>query len=388
MKYSFFPLLLIFSISAFGDIQTTLKKVERQIQESNSEFSQIKEEMEKISHEIEEFSKKKKLTSKKLEKINKKLFKLKENINSLSFKYQSLTKTLKKLKQTLLDKKNLKQEITDFTLKNSKNLYFLKLCDRNFTENFIMGYPYCLEKKINFKLIYHILKQAGDIAQQTQLEIKTLEGKMRETSKKTEELKTTLSKFYASLNISKKEKERIAKSLSEYEKKQIKLTKELKEKKRAKENLEKLLKKFLEKKKNLMEELEKEKNFLAKKGFLPKPVSGEITSRFGKQPHPNLPTYVVNNGIKIHSGTSTVTAVSNGVVSFAGPFKGWGKTVIIEHGGGFYTVTANLNKVLVKEKMKVKKGQAIGSCVPGDEIYFEIRRGIKAIDPEEWFSKE
>jgi len=388
MKYSILFLLLLFSIPASGDIHTTLKKVERQIQKSNLEFSKIKKEMEKISREIEEFSKKKKLTSKKLKNINKKLFQIKKNINSLSFKYQSLTKTLKKLKQQLLNKKNLKQEITDFTLKNSKNLYLLKLCDRSFIENFIMDFPYCLEKRINFKLVSCILKQAGIMLQQTQMEIKNLEEKMQETSKKTEELKTSLSRFYANLKISKKEKEKIIKSLNKYEKNKISLEKKLKEKEKAKENLEKLLKKFLEKKKNLLEELEKEKEFLTKKGFLPKPVSGKITSHFGRQPHPDLPTYIVSNGIKIHSDTSTVIAVSRGEGSFAGPFKGWGKTVIIEHGGGFYTVTANLNKVLVKEKMKVKKGQAIGLCNTGDEIYFEIRRGIKAMDPEEWFSKE
>jgi len=86
---------------------------------------------------------------------------------------------------------------------------------------------------------------------------------------------------------------------------------------------------------------------------------------------------------------AAVHAVYKGKVAFAGYKRGYGNTVIIDHGFKYYTVTSRLDSIAVKEGKKVKKGALLGST--GDMatlftkgLYFEIRIGSNPQDPLLW----
>ncbi len=129
------------------------------------------------------------------------------------------------------------------------------------------------------------------------------------------------------------------------------------------------------------------------KSRLPWPLDGPVLTRFGMQRHPQFGTMVFRRGIEIeaHEGEA-VRAVDSGEVAYADWYKGFGKLMILDHGGGFYTLYGNLSKLNLAKGERVAKGQVIGlagetGSLKGSKLYFEIRRNGEAQDPLLWLSK-
>jgi len=124
-------------------------------------------------------------------------------------------------------------------------------------------------------------------------------------------------------------------------------------------------------------------------GRLDWPVNGAFLYRFGRYVNPNNTTTRWNGiGISAPAGTS-VKSVSAGTVAYSGPMGTYGNTVILEHGGGDYSVYGSLNRIDVRKGTRVIKGQALGTVGVSDpalgaHLHFEIRRGGPAVDPAEW----
>lgn len=124
-------------------------------------------------------------------------------------------------------------------------------------------------------------------------------------------------------------------------------------------------------------------------GRLDWPVDGSIIYRFGRVVNPNNTTTRWNGiGIAASSGTE-VKSVSAGEVVLADVMGTYGNTVIIEHGGGDYSVYGSLSRMGVSKGARVTKGQIIGAIGATDpslppHLHFEIRRGGPAVDPLTW----
>lgn len=124
-------------------------------------------------------------------------------------------------------------------------------------------------------------------------------------------------------------------------------------------------------------------------GRLDWPVEGTFLYRFGRFVNPNNTTTRWNGiGISAASGTP-VKSVSSGTVAYAGLMGTYGNTVILEHGGGDYSVYGSLSQITVRKGARVTKGQILGMVGTSDpqlgpHLHFEIRRGGPAVDPTEW----
>lgn len=134
-------------------------------------------------------------------------------------------------------------------------------------------------------------------------------------------------------------------------------------------------------------------NFKANKGRLPWPVStGQITQRFGDQPHPELSFLTVHSsGIEITTSTgSQARAVFDGEVTsiqYVSPVQ---KSVIIQH-GDFFTVYHNLSSVSVSKGEKVTRKQNIGTIRTSTEtgktvIKFLISQNTGYTNPQSWLT--
>lgn len=130
--------------------------------------------------------------------------------------------------------------------------------------------------------------------------------------------------------------------------------------------------------------------FSTQKGRLPLPVDGPIVTSFGRYKHPTFNIYHFQNGIDIKAkeGT-TIRAVYDGTVIYAGWFKGYGNIIIIDHGEGYYTLSAHALSLSKKVGDLVKGGEAIGvvgdtGSLKGPGLYFEIRHHGKPTDPVAW----
>jgi septal ring factor EnvC (AmiA/AmiB activator) len=123
------------------------------------------------------------------------------------------------------------------------------------------------------------------------------------------------------------------------------------------------------------------------------PVEGSIIYRFGRAVNPNNTTIRWNGvGIAAPSGAA-VKAVAGGEVMVAEPIGTYGLTVIVQHGGGDYSVYGSLSRADVQKGQQVIKGQVLGAVGVSDpdydaHLHFEIRPKGRAIDPLAWLRGE
>jgi len=125
-------------------------------------------------------------------------------------------------------------------------------------------------------------------------------------------------------------------------------------------------------------------------GSLDWPVQGRVMYGFGRENQPGG-TVVRRNGIGIGADRGTpVRSVEAGTVVHAGAFEGYGPSVFLSHGGGYYSLYLYLDDVRVREGASVTKGQALGGVGgrgPQEAPYmeFQIRApGGEAVDPLGW----
>jgi septal ring factor EnvC (AmiA/AmiB activator) len=126
-------------------------------------------------------------------------------------------------------------------------------------------------------------------------------------------------------------------------------------------------------------------------GQLDWPVQGRIVYQFGTAAGPNK-TRIPWHGIGIAAPAGTpVRAIAGGTVSLAGPLGTYLTSVLIDHGGGYYSFYGYLSDpAAVTHGERVVKGQVIGrvgggSSDQGPHLHFEIRgQGGIALDPVNW----
>lgn len=129
--------------------------------------------------------------------------------------------------------------------------------------------------------------------------------------------------------------------------------------------------------------------FAANRGHLPWPVNGPVRIGFGKGRHPVLGTRYESHGIEIVvNGEKPIRAVWDGRVIFAKAFRGYGNLIILDHGGGYYSLYAQASRLLRKPGEKVHKGEeiAVSGFEGSDVVYFEIRQGSRPVDPLPWLT--
>lgn len=114
------------------------------------------------------------------------------------------------------------------------------------------------------------------------------------------------------------------------------------------------------------------------------PIKGKIISNFG-----NKTKGISNDGINIVAKEGTpIRSAAKGTVAYIGnKLKSFGNLIIIRHGGGWLTSYAHQKEIYVTKGATVKSGQIIGRVgstgkVRKSQLYFSIRKGRKAVNPQ------
>ncbi len=129
-------------------------------------------------------------------------------------------------------------------------------------------------------------------------------------------------------------------------------------------------------------------------GRLPWPAEGRIITSFGRQWNPKLKTTTESPGIDIKGQPgSPITAVMNGIVISITFIRGYGTTLIIDHGGGYFTVYSHVTNIQVSMDSQVRSGDILAymgdsGSVNGAMLHFEIWGKDQKLNPEKWLSKQ
>lgn len=122
-------------------------------------------------------------------------------------------------------------------------------------------------------------------------------------------------------------------------------------------------------------------------GQLVRPVPGVIESGFGPRFHPILGYSRMHNGLDMHCGSGdAIVAAEAGTVILAGTKGGFGKTIMIDHGGGMVTLYAHQSGYAVSTGDSVGAGQVVGYCgstglSTGPHLHFEVRINGDPVNP-------
>lgn len=377
----------VFCLVFFAICSTGFAKVdyEKRIKQEQKSLKKLKTDIYQKKKAVKKAKKKEENLIVELARINRKLKRTQEDLNWLKLR---LSRTQRKLRQSEQDLKITEAEAEQWRKILARRLH------RIYKEKQFQGGAVELltaASSVDFAKKYTSLKSVTE--QTSELFCKAVEKKetgeeikanLEQHRREIQQLKEETAAKEENLKKQKLEKNRI---LRKIKKKRQKDELQIARLTQSAENLEKLIA-------GLKKKAARQKLLAArgKKGEYIWPVEGKVLSRFGKYRHPRLNTCLINQGINIKAPKGQpVIAIERGNILFAGEFQAYGKMVVLNHGGGLYTIYAHLNEIIVYPNQKVERGQIIGtvgstglSQVEGTTLYFEIRKNGIAENPLVW----
>jgi murein DD-endopeptidase MepM/ murein hydrolase activator NlpD len=117
------------------------------------------------------------------------------------------------------------------------------------------------------------------------------------------------------------------------------------------------------------------------------PVQGRFMGAFGHRIDPFSGEGAFHKGVDISAPTgTTVRATADGIVVFSQFFSGYGRLVIVDHGGGMQTYYAHLSQFSVHVGDSVTRGQEVGLVgssgrVTAPHLHYEVHLGGSPVNP-------
>lgn len=133
-----------------------------------------------------------------------------------------------------------------------------------------------------------------------------------------------------------------------------------------------------------------DRGFASQKGRMALPVRGTILESYGKHKHPEFNSFTFSKGVSISASSGAeIKAIYEGTVIFADYFKGFGNMIIVDHGGGYFSLYAHASRLTKKVGAEVSRHETIAAVgdvdsSKGSMLYFEIRHQGKPVDPAGW----
>ena len=398
MKFSFKILLLCTSIS-FLCAQSDERDYDEELRYQNEAINSLKTEINQLRSKIKTAESRERSAASRITSID-------EEISLTAKLIQSLKKEEAKTRKRITQ---LKEEI----LKNENELDVLRIRYKDRVVNsYLKGRLTDLERVFSSttwrQAMYrtHYLKIISDIEKRMTKQIEKL---LITISQQKLELEAALRD---NLNL-KRDKEQ---QMSSFRNMRINREKELNrirtdkkalasyvgEKEAGINQLENIIKKVLEDKARFeresrirqQQEALKTKSFKSLKGQLPWPAEGRITAKFGRQWNAKLKTTTENPGIDIKGQPgSAIRTILGGVVTTITYIRGYGTTIIIDHGGGFYTVYSHVTNIQATVDSEIRNGDVIAymgdsGSINGSKLHFEIWGKGQKLDPEAWLIKK
>ena len=367
--YSFLVVVILFNFTVvFADAKVDeLKKKKdsttQEIEQKKKEMKALEGQTKDVSAEIEKLDKEMDLAVVELDKVKEDLKELNINID----------KTVKELEEA---EENIKEKQDVF---NSR----LKVMYKNGS----VGYLEVLLSSANIGDFLSRKEMIQSIANHDVDLLKYMKEQRNIINKKNTELRAQRVSVEAIRSQMEKREMDLAKATRSKENLMRGLEKDLNTAEKEHDNLNKLAK-------SIESEIVKRQRVTApySGGTMGWPVPGHtrISSPFGNRIHPIFNTNKFHSGIDIPAPTGTnVVAASDGTVIYSGTLGGYGKAIMVDHGGGVVTLYGHNSSLSVGEGARVSRGSVIarvGSTgySTGPHVHFEVRKNGSYVDPISW----
>jgi murein DD-endopeptidase MepM/ murein hydrolase activator NlpD len=123
------------------------------------------------------------------------------------------------------------------------------------------------------------------------------------------------------------------------------------------------------------------------------PVEGRVIGAFGRRSDPFSGEQAFHTGVDISGAVGTpVRATADGVVSEAQFVSGYGRLIVVDHGGGVQTYYAHLSRFDVIAGQEVRRGQIIGAIgasgrATAPHLHYEVRLGGNPVNPYNFLAR-
>ncbi len=370
-------------------IKEEIRDYREHLDKTKKELSSIRDQIKKQRETLVKEKYKEKVTSKNIQKLDRAIDITRKELNVFNNNISVLESGMKDLNSRIAEAEKLKEEKRQAVMNilrkqyERKDTMYLKfLLNSGNISDFVRRYKFV-------KILSG--KNAEQIEQYRRLIEKLSEDRQALDDYKGElvSVKQEKESEWKRYNNEKREKNTLLKSIKSNIKQRSRMLSEL-------ETNARKLTKFIDGMEATAELSDKDaaRAFESSRGRFPWPVdAGYILAGFGKYKHPQFKTIVENRGIHIKEKyAAPVYSIFGGIIKYADWFEGYGKMVIVYHGGGYFSIYGHLSDIDVNKGQKVAIRQQIGKVGDtesfyGDELYFELRKKGTPVNPMSYLKK-
>ena len=396
MIIKIFIISITFFSLAFS--QRTQRDFERELKAQNSAIQSLKDEIETTKKRINSENKKEKSSVRKVSNLSEEIGLLQKLVKELVKEEKLLMADISRMERKINESENNLEELRKLYAKRLAIMY--KKGQISNLERVLSSTSWrqAIYRSKYLKIISKIDRETHDTIRSLLIEVGKQKLGIESALRKKRYLKREREKTLSQVRSKKKKEQR---ELTRIRKSQKELKNYLSEKQVGMNQLEVIIKKIREDIARLEREerIRKQqmalssKEFPKLKGQISWPAEGRVAAKFGRQWNPKLKTTTENPGIDIKGKPgSEIRSVLGGVVTTITFIRGYGTTIIIDHGSGFYTVYSHVTNVETNVDSQVNSGDVIAymgdsGSINGSQLHFEIWGEGKKLNPENWLKK-
>ncbi|MBD30880.1 MAG: hypothetical protein CMG44_01565 [Candidatus Marinimicrobia bacterium] len=396
MIIKIFIISITFFSLAFS--QRTQRDFERELKAQNSAIQSLKDEIETTKKRINSENKKEKSSVRKVSNLSEEISLLQKLVKELAKEEKLLMADISRMERKINESENNLEELRKLYAKRLAIMY--KKGQISNLERVLSSTSWrqAIYRSKYLKIISKIDRETHDTIRSLLIEVGKQKLGLESALRKKRYLKRERDKTLSQVRSKKKKEQR---ELTRIRKSQKELKNYLSEKQVGMNQLEVIIKKIREDIARLEREerIRKQqmalssKEFPKLKGQISWPAEGRVSAKFGRQWNPKLKTTTENPGIDIKGKPgSEIRSVLGGVVTTITFIRGYGTTIIIDHGSGFYTVYSHVTNVETNVDSQVNSGDVIAymgdsGSINGSQLHFEIWGEGKKLNPENWLKK-
>ena len=396
MIIKIFIISITFFSLAFS--QRTQRDFERELKAQNSAIQSLKDEIETTKKRINSENKKEKSSVRKVSNLSEEISLLQKLVKELVKEEKLLMADISRMERKINESENNLEELRKLYAKRLAMMY--KKGQISNLERVLSSASWrqAIYRSKYLKIISKIDRETHDTIRSLLIEVGKQKLGIESALRKKRYLKREREKTLSQVRSKKKKEQR---ELTRIRKSQKELKNYLSEKQVGMNQLEVIIKKIREDIARLEREerIRKQqmalssKEFPKLKGQISWPAEGRVAAKFGRQWNPKLKTTTENPGIDIKGKPgSEIRSVLGGVVTTITFIRGYGTTIIIDHGSGFYTVYSHVTNVETNVDSQVNSGDVIAymgdsGSINGSQLHFEIWGEGKKLNPENWLKK-